>query len=124
MSARPAQRALALVLLPALALGVFALRSATMAEPDRLVPGTRTTVVFEVDRRDRDGSADDVRALWAVCSRVLSPEQRAAELGVAAQGRGRVTVSPAVGELQRKRLKGCIEDTILDRLLGRVVELR
>ena len=124
VSGRPAQRALALLVLPVLALGVFALRSATMAQPDRLVPGTRTTLSFEVDRRDRPGSADDVRALWAVCGRMLTTAQRSGELRVEPAGRGRVTVSPAVGELQRKRLTGCIEDTILDRALGRVLELR
>ena len=121
---RPADRTVALLLLPALAVGVLVLRAGTMAETDQLVPGTATRISFEVDRRDGAGSADDARTLWAVCSRVLTPAQRAAELEVAVAGRASVTVSPAVGEHQTRRLRGCMEDATLDRVLARVTELR
>ena len=117
-------RTAALLLLPALGLGVLVLRSATMAETDRLVPGTVTSLAFEVDRRGGPGTDDDARALWAVCSRVLSADQREAELEVGSAGSASVEVSPAIGKHQQRRLKGCLEDATLDRALARLTDFR
>ena len=40
------------------------------------------------------------------------------------EGQFRVTTAPAVGEHAWRRLKGCLEDMTIDRVLARVVSKR
>jgi hypothetical protein len=111
-----------LLLVPLVA-GLVVLREATLTEPDQLVPGTATRVVFDVEHRRRPATADDVRTLWAVCREALSAAQRAAQVETSEPGRGEVVVSPALGSHQERRVRGCLEDLTLDRRLGEIVEL-
>jgi hypothetical protein len=105
------------------ATGGLVLREATMTTPHRLVPGTATRIVFDVEHRRRQATADDVRTLWALCREPLTDTQKAAALETTGPARGAVVVAPGLGPHQQRRVRGCLEDLTLDRRVGRVVAL-
>lgn len=105
-----------------LVLGVDALSDATQNRPDEIDPGTRSTVVFDVELRHRAGSGAAAQTLWSVCSGTITHATTVA--GPVATGSAwSVTVEPALGEHSRRRLVGCLEDATIDGVLGRVVDL-
>jgi hypothetical protein len=120
------KRALVLLLATAaLAVGIDALADLTQDRPDRVVPGSRSEVVLDVDSRDRGGSALlSARGLWGACQGTV--RHRLVDPGVVqvADGRFRLQTEPALGEHSWRRLQGCLEDTTLDRVKARVVSKR
>lgn len=116
-----------LVVLAAAALyaAVDFLADLTQDRPDRVLPGSRSEVVMEVDSHDRTGSALlAAQGLWGACQGTV--RQRLAEPGVAevAEGRFRLLTEPALGEHAWRRLQGCLEDATLDRVKAHVVSKR
>jgi hypothetical protein len=120
------KRALVLLLATAaLAVGIDALADLTQDRPDRVVPGSRSEVVLDVDSRDRGGSALlSAQGLWGACQGTV--RHRLVDPGVVqvADGRFRLQTEPALGEHSWRRLQGCLEDTTLDRVKARVVSKR
>ncbi|HJV08817.1 MAG TPA: hypothetical protein VJ653_04025 [Acidimicrobiales bacterium] len=120
------KRTLLLVLaIAALGLGIDALADLTQDRPDRLVPGSRSEIVLEVDSRDRGGSALlSAQGLWGACQGTV--RHRLVDPGVVevSDGRFRFETEPALGEHSWRRLQGCLEDTTLDRVKARVVTKR
>ena len=112
--------ALAVVLL---VLGIDQLSDATQNRPDDIEAGTRSTVVFDVDLRQRSQrEAAAAHTLWSVCSGTVTHATTLA--GPTVRGDAwAVTVEPALGEHSRRRLVGCLEDATIDGVLGRVVDL-
>lgn len=103
--------------------GIDVLADATQNRPDVRIEGSVTTIDFTVDtKRYQRGDAAAANALWTVCSATVGgtvdpvPQPH--------DGGWRVTVSPAIGENGESRLVGCLEDTTLDRVVGRVVAFR
>jgi hypothetical protein len=117
------KRALLLVLAAAaLAVGIDALADLTQDRPDRVVLGSRSEIVLDVDSRDRGGSALlSAQGLWGACQGTV--RHRLVEPGVVevSGGRFRLQTEPALGEHSWRRLQGCLEDTTLDRVKARVV---
>jgi hypothetical protein len=117
------KRALVLVVAAAaLALGIDALADLTQDRPDRVLPGSRSEIVLDVDSRDRGGSALlSAQGLWGACQGTV--HHRMVDPGVVevADGRFRLQTEPALGEHSWRRLQGCLEDTTLDRVKARVV---
>jgi hypothetical protein len=99
--------------------GVFGLAEVTQNRPDAVRPGSHTVVAFDVGTRHYRGGDDGAaQALWSVCVATVPGETTT--LVTDADGRFRVTVTPAIGEHGRKRLAGCLEDGTLDRVSGHV----
>jgi hypothetical protein len=103
-------------------LGVVALADATKFEGQTEAAGT-TRVVFSVDTKNyHHPEHDAARALWFTCVSAVSWDESTPprSLGDAADGEYTATVSPALGEDSRRRLRGCLEDATLDRISARV----
>lgn len=109
-------------LLGALGGGINLMMEATQNRPDARVPGSVTTVEFEVSTNGyHRGDAGAATALWAVCSATVGGQ--VSPVSEADGDRWRVTVEPAIGEHGENRLVGCIEDVTLDRVIGDVTSL-
>ena len=99
----------------ALALAVDGLADLSQDRPDRVLAGTRSEIVLDLQSRDRGGSALlSAQGLWGACQGTV--RHRLAEPGVVevADGRFRLVTEPALGEHSWGRLQGCLEDTTLD----------
>ena len=120
------KRALLVVLAMAgMVMGIDVLADLTQDRPDRVLPGSRSEVVLEVDSRDRTGSELlSAQGLWGACQGTVY--QRLAEPGVTqvAEGQFRLLTEPALGEHAWRRLQGCLEDATLDRVKARVLSKR
>ena len=120
------KRALAVVILvAAVAIGVDVLADLTQDRPDRVLPGTRSEIVLDLQSRDRGGSALlSAQGLWGACQGTV--RHRLAEPGVVqvSDGRFRLITEPALGEHSWRRLQGCLEDTTLDKVKAHVVTKR
>lgn len=109
----------------AVSMGVDALADLTQDRPDRVLPGTRSEIVLDVQSHDRGGSALlSAQGLWGACQGTV--RHRLAEPGVieVADGRFRLVTVPALGEHSWRRLQGCLEDTTLDKVKAHVVSKR
>ncbi len=116
---------LLLVAALALAMGVDKLADLTQDRPDRILAGTRSEIVLDLQSRDRGGSALlSAQGLWGACQGTV--RHRLAEPGVIeiADGRFRLVTEPALGEHSWRRLQGCLEDTTLDKVKAHVVTKR
>ncbi len=116
---------LAALAVAAVVMSVDFLADLTQDRPDRVLPGSRSEVVLEVDSRDRTGSALlSAQGLWGACQGTVY--QRLAEPGIAevGDGRFRLQTEPALGEHAWRRLQGCLEDATLDRVKAHVVSKR
>jgi hypothetical protein len=108
--------------LAAVAVSVDVLADLTQDRPDRVVPGSRSEIVIDVQSRDRGGSALlSAQGLWGACQGTV--RHRLVEPGVVevSEGRFRLLTQPALGEHSWRRLQGCLEDTTLDKVKARVV---
>jgi hypothetical protein len=108
-----------------LVMGIDVLADLTQDRPDRVLPGSRSEVLLEVDSRDRTGSELlSAQGLWGACQGTVY--QKLAEPGVTqvAEGQFRLLTEPALGEHAWRRLQGCLEDATLDRVKARVLSKR
>ncbi|WP_210575897.1 hypothetical protein [Streptomyces sp. GESEQ-4] len=103
-------------LIAALVVGLADLTQ-TRAEPERT--GRATSVLFQVDTRDAGMTAERrslaAQQLWERCRDSTSIPLHHATLGDLGDGLFAGAVRPALGEHDRMRLRGCLEDTTLDR---------
>jgi hypothetical protein len=109
----------------ALVAGVDLLADLTQDRPDRVVPGSRSEILIDVESRDRGGSnLLSTQGLWGACQGTV--RHRLAEPGVVqvSDGRFRLVTEPALGEHSWRRLQGCLEDTTLDKVKAHVVSKR
>jgi hypothetical protein len=103
--------------------GIARLADLTQNRPDERVPGSETTVEFQVSTRDYPrGEAAAALALWTICSSMVGG--RVTPQPVEAAGDWQVRISPAIGEHGEDRLVGCLEDLTVERVIGNVVSLR
>lgn len=115
---------LAVVLVAATAGGIDVLGDLTQSRPDPVHDGAVTELVVAVEQ-DRFAQGDDAAAaaLWAVCAGQTRSQADAPPAEVGA-GRYRVVLSPAVGEHEERKLRGCLEDLTVDRVLGDIESWR
>jgi len=103
---------------------VVNIREETMSGPPEYDPGSVTEIVLEVDGRGYR-QAWDVAAISLVqtCSASLRSElsEPVEELD---ERLFRITLHPAIDEDSHTRLRGCLNDATIDRLTGKVHELR
>jgi hypothetical protein len=115
---------LAVAIVAVLVGGVDVLGDLTQSRPDPVVDGAVTELVIGVEQ-DRFAQGDDAAAaaLWAVCAGQTKSRAEAAPVAVE-PGRYRVVLAPAVGEHEERKLRGCLEDLTVDRVLGDVESWR
>ncbi len=116
------RRLTAVTVVLAVAVGVVGLAGATQSRPDR-VSGEGNEILLSVRTRtglDPDGAAP---ALWAACQHTVR-HTRLVVLSPVGPAQYRLEVAPAVGELGRRRLVGCLEDATLDRVVADVLSVR
>lgn len=118
----PARSALALLAAVAVVgLGVDRLSDLTQNRPDPVLAGSTATVVLEVVTRDGTGLADAGERLWVVCSDTVTVDRAS----LAHHGaRTEIRVEPAPGPHGERRLRGCLEDAVLDEVQARVLAIR
>lgn len=123
-----ALRRFALVLLVAVlgAAGLHELADETRNEEDVREPGSVSEVVIGVRTRGMDTDLA-AQALWAACHPTVSFADVVtplAPVAVAGQAdRYSVRVTPALGENDRRRLRGCLEDGTVDRVWGDAITI-
>jgi len=101
---------------------VGALRERTENRVDVPVAGTRSVVTFDVDTYDAvQPIGEAARALWYACNQTVANHLSALRIGDG--GNGVATLSPAMGQHERRRLTGCLQDATIDRVRGEVVSI-
>lgn len=118
--------ALVVAVLLAGVVAVDLLGDLTQSRPDVINEAAVTELVVSV-REDRFGTGPDdaAGALWAVCaSQTRSRSVVGGGLDRIGDGRYRAVLVPAVGNNERKKLVGCLEDLTIDRVLGDVESFR
>jgi hypothetical protein len=114
---------LAMVVLAAVA--VDQLGDLTQTRSDRRIPGSRSEVILRVETRQPfKTSAESAAALWGACSGTVGHRLEPPGLVPAGENMFRLTVAPSLGSHARRRLRGCLDDTTLDRVIGRVTSIR
>jgi hypothetical protein len=118
--------ALIVVLLATIVVSIDWLADRTQDRPDKVVVGSRSELVIEVKVRHDRAPASLTRAqgLWAACQHTGGRHIVPPGLVEVAPGRFQVTTEPALGDHGWRRLKGCLEDMTIDRVMGSVVSKR
>jgi hypothetical protein len=120
---QPARVALGVVGLAVGALGVLALREATLSTHDGVLPGSRVEVVVSArsEGAEHNQTLDElVEALLLTCRlEVISDLDEPIEsLG---DGRFRAVLIPSLDETNRRQFRGCVEDWTIDQLRADIV---
>lgn len=116
----------AVVLMPAVAAGVvLGLAELTRTEPPGRGPGEATTVLFHVRGNAVDEARTELAAqqLWERCRDATSVPLHGGGLVALGGNRYSGTVAPALSDHDQHRLRGCLEDTRLDRVLLTVEDI-
>ena len=117
-AARLATAALGLVGLAAGALGVIALREATMSTHSPVPPDSRVELVVEAASRGGDESQtveERVDAQVRTC-RLEVASDLVGSMEPVGDGRYRGVLAPAMDETDRRQFRGCIEDWVIDNV--------
>lgn len=126
---RARQRArtlLPLVLTAALVAGtVLALAQLTRTEPPHRGDGEATSLLFRVNSKAVDEPRTELAAhqMWERCRDATSVPVTNGDLTPLGEARYHATVTPALSDHDQHRLKGCLEDTRLDRILLTVLDI-
>jgi hypothetical protein len=103
--------------------GVDVLADATQSRLSEQEATTGTTrVVLDVDQKNLQRSDVDLaEALWVVCRSVATPDASLERVRSIGADRVELVIQPAMGELRRRRVFGCFEDAVIDRVAVGVV---
>ena len=107
-------------------LAVSKLSDLTQSRSDPPNRAADTEVVIAVDEnRFRGGLDGAATALWAVCAgQTTSRPTDGGMLAEIGDGRYRLVLRPAVGDDERRKLVGCLEDFTIERVRGNVQLIR
>ena len=113
-----------IALVAAAVVSIGALGDLTQSRPDPLRTDAVTELVLSVEHdRFVHGADGAAAALWAVCAG-QTRSRLVDELSGGEDGRYRVVLAPAVGEHEERKLRGCLEDLTVERVLGDVESWR
>jgi hypothetical protein len=105
-------------------IGVDELSDLTQTRPDPVDPSRSSIVVFTVDTQAYDGTvAEAAAAQWGVCAGTVGGETSASAPDPLADGHFQVTVTPAIGPRGEQRLRGCLNDAAVDRVMSSFVSI-
>jgi hypothetical protein len=92
--------------------------------PDERRPDVTTQIHVELRGARSTARPEQVAAtLWGTCSHVLHGSVPAATIREVAGGRIQLTVQMHVGSHAEERLRGCLQDAVVDRVQATVVSL-
>jgi hypothetical protein len=95
---------------------------ATQSRPSARVPDTSTVVELAVEQRRPAPAIEAGEALAVACQGTLHADSEFTEIVPAEADHVRLTVTPALSELRRRRLFGCLQDATLDLVQAHVVD--
>ncbi|MBO2452916.1 hypothetical protein J4573_37900 [Actinomadura barringtoniae] len=99
----------------------------TQDRPDGPVAAPASTVIIEAGTRGDTGAATVqplANRLWEYCKGSTRPYIEQGALAPLGGARFALVVQPALGEHALRRLKGCLQDTVVDRGKFRVVSVQ
>ncbi|GAA2139855.1 hypothetical protein [Streptomyces synnematoformans] len=114
----------AVLALAALVFGLGRLADATQTRPGKSPDAAATAVVFEVTVRGTDDAAAGrmaARDLWESCRRSTRVPARHAVLSRLEGAVWVGSVRPALGDHDRMRLRGCLDDALAQRATAKVL---
>jgi hypothetical protein len=98
---------------------LYPLAELTQNRPDDVPPGSTTVVEFHVTTRGYDADLGAV-GLWATCQQTIDHARSDGMPELVGDGEYSVVVAPGLGEHDRRRLEGCLEDATIDRVSATV----
>jgi hypothetical protein len=115
-------RLVAVVVL-ALSLGVAIdlVADATQSRPSARVPGASTLVELDIEQRRARPAIEAAEALAVACHGTLHADSEFTNIVTLRGDRVQLEVTPALSELRRRRLFGCLQDATLDLVQAHVV---
>jgi hypothetical protein len=115
-------RLIAVVVL-ALSLGVAIelVADATQSRPSPRVPGASTVVELDIEQRRARPAIEAAEPLTVACHGTLHADSEITNIVTLRGDRVQLEVTPALSELRRRRLFGCLQDATLDLVQAHVV---
>jgi len=117
--------AVRVVALVVLALSIVAaidlLADATQSRPSPAVSGVSTIVELRIDQRRDRPAIEAAEALAVACHGTLRVGSEVTNIETVRADHVRMEVTPALSELRRRRLFGCLQDATLDLVQAHIV---
>jgi hypothetical protein len=117
---RPMRAAGWLLMVAILVVGLVTLADATQNRPDDLSAGSSTTIAFDVYTNQGMDSLTAAQQLWQACSGTIPSRVQTRSFRATTDGSITVDVRPALGVYGERRLRGCLEDAMLDNIQAAV----
>lgn len=112
----------ALAVFATLAIGEMAER--TQDRPDAPVKAAASTLVLEAKTKNAASADPMAQRLWEYCRGSTQPYLQQGGLTSIGGGRYAVVVQPALGEHAMRRLRGCLQDAVVDHSRFKVVSVQ
>jgi len=112
----------ALTILAVASLDVLA--DATQTRPDAVAAGQMTVIDLDVHHKRERPPVQTAEALWGGATMVVPRSTQLVSLTQISEDRVRLVVTPALGTHARRRLRGALEDAVIDNVGARVVSMR
>lgn len=106
--------------------GIDVLGDMTQGRPDLHNSGAASEILLDVRADDADLTSEVMaaRGLWGACRSTLNKNLESEPVIDATGSMVRIFVRPGLGEHSKRRLVGCLEDSLIDHVQGRVVSIR
>lgn len=101
-------------------MGIDALADATQTRPDTVLRDTTSSVVVSVDSGSARSAITSTKALWGACTTQLGGGFKAVGMTDIGNGDVQILVTPRIGTYAERRLRGCVGDATIDRIVARV----
>ena len=104
--------------------GIDRLGDASQNRPDALVKGSAGRVVLQVTNKAAP-AADEMTArnLWGACNNQIGTTYRLTGVEQLDGGRVELRVRPAIGKYAERRLRGCLNDSVISLVQASVLEV-
>ena len=98
----------------------------TQGRPDLHNSGAASEILLDVGADDGDLTSEVMAAqgLWGACRSTINKNLDGEPVIDATGSMVRIFVRPGLGEHSKRRLVGCLEDSLIDHVQGRVVSIR
>jgi hypothetical protein len=98
---------------------IYPLGELTQNRPDAVPSGSTTVIEYHVTTRGYDQDLAAI-GLWATCQQTIDHARSHQPPSLVGDGYYSVVVAPGLGEHDRRRLEGCLEDATIDRVSATV----
>ena len=106
-------------------LSIVALRDATQSRPDPAIVPAQTTIELDIaQKRTKTDAVSASEALWVACRSVFAGHSsRAVSIQPAGERRAQMVITPGLGGLSERRVRGCLSDLTLPLVRARVLSI-